>query len=176
MDQIIVSVTGVSGVGKTTFSHEISTFLDATLVDLTSRVRASGDDLAFDESRDSILVEPSELLADIGPFKDPITILDGLFSHLMGPTHTIVLECDPLTLYKRLMERGYSKKKAMENITAQYLGTIFQESMDGCDNVLGLDSTESTDLDAAIKWMETGGIVPSGMDWTEGFMELLTKA
>ena len=172
MKNHVISVCGVAGSGKTAFSKAISKATGYPLIELGKIVAKPGLHASYDDSRQTLAIDPQRLLESISPITKP-AILDGVFSHLMRPTHVIVLLCEPTTLFFRLEKRGYPKKKIMENIEAQHLGTLTIESIEACANVLELDSTSGAGLQDALEWMRMGGVKLLEKDWDEAFMRLL---
>jgi len=172
----ILAVTGVPCCGKTTLCGKLGDFLGYRVVDLNKIISERGLWDSVDKGRDTRVVDVRKLKRRVSKLIVGDTILDGLLSHYLKPTHVLVLRCDPRVLRERMLRRGYSLAKVMENLEAEYKGVILYESLKRCGNVLELDNTLGVDLGALKKWLTKGGLKITEKDWTKEFQEVLSKA
>ncbi len=169
----VLAVTGTPCTGKTTLARKLGERLGWKVMELTLLVEREGLCDRFDEERNTKVVDAGRLKEKVWRLVESNTILDGLLSHLLDPTHVLVLRCDPRLLEKRMKERGYADGKIMENLEAEYEGVILYESLKRCGNVLELDNTEGVDVEAIVDWLQTGGKHILERDWTPEFTEVL---
>jgi adenylate kinase len=97
-------------------------------------------------------------------------------AHLLNNDITIVLRCSPKELRKRLMRKGYSWKKVIENLEAEALGVITAESLARNKKTYEIDTTKLSKEEIAnkivlimngkVKCYKTGRI-----DWSEEILE-----
>jgi len=168
----ILAVTGVPCSGKTTLCAKLGDALKAKVVNLTSLVEENKLYCGVDAGRDAKIVDVDKLREYVAGIIDSDTILDGLLSHHLEVTHILLLRCDPRVLLERMKARGYSREKILENLEAEYLGVILDESL-GCDNLLESDNTEGADLDEIAGWFKSGGRRVFEKDWSKEFTESL---
>jgi adenylate kinase len=83
----------------------------------------------------------------------------------------IVLRCNPLTLKKRLRNRGWSEEKVLENVEAEVVDTILMEAL-RCKEVYEIDTTnmKSEEVANAIERIlkrkgESFSFKPGRIDW-----------
>jgi adenylate kinase len=137
-----VAVTGTPGTGKTTAVELIGTALD--VIHLNDLIREEGLTEGTDEDRDSLYVDldaVSERLAG----RDDV-LVESHLAHYLDVDRVIVLRCRPDSLEDRLLERGESEAKAVENAEAEALDVILSEAVDrhGTDAVYEIDTTDTT--------------------------------
>ncbi|MBD3389038.1 MAG: AAA family ATPase [Candidatus Altiarchaeales archaeon] len=173
MERTVLAVTGVPCTGKTTLSRELGERLRMKVLDLTREVEERGLCESYDEMRDTKTVDVELLRKHLSENTNGDMILDGLLSHHLDVTHVLVLRCNPLTLYQRMVERGYSREKIVENLEAEYTGVILYESLGLCENVLEVDNTSGADVEEIKEWLEHGGKPILEVDWTPQFQEAL---
>ena len=175
----IIAVTGTPGTGKTTIAGKLAKKINGEIINLTQIINENKLYTGIDKSRDTKLVDVAELkkfVADLikTKFKNSENIIiDGLMSHHMGATHIIVLRANPKVLKQRLKSRNYSKAKIRENLEAEFLGTILEETRQWCDNILELDATENINFNLILDWLKKGGRNIKEIDWTDDFCEVL---
>jgi adenylate kinase len=175
MSAKILAVTGVPCSGKTTLCKKLEGFLGFYLIDLNKIVSEEGLWERLDKKRDTRVVDTGRLKSRVKKLVVGDTILDGLLSHYLKPTHVLVLRCDPRVLGSRMLKREYSHAKIMENLEAEYSGVILYESLKRCANVLELDNTCGIDLGSVGEWIGIGGLRIMEKDWTGEFEETLSR-
>lgn len=136
------AVTGTPGTGKTTAVELVGTALD--VIHLNDLVREEGLTEGTDEDRDSLYVDldaVSERLAG----RDGV-LVESHLAHYLDVDRVIVLRCRPDSLEDRLLDRGESEAKAIENAEAEALDVILSEAVDrhGTDAVYEIDTTDTT--------------------------------
>lgn len=170
---MLISITGTPGTGKTTVSeglrgdgHEV--------IDLNEHIKARGLLGGFDDERDTHEVDVKALgrsLAHLRGSEDRI-FLDGHLSHFLDCDVILVLRCNPSVLNERLIRRGYSEGKVLENVQAEALDVILCESLDSGVPVYEVDCT-SSDTNTIISAIghilagDTEGYMPGSVNWGE---------
>jgi len=114
-----VSITGVPGTGKTTISELVGKALGMKVVHLAELAKKEGCFKGFDRWRNSRVVNVEKLKKIVK--KQDKVIFESHFAELIPADLVIVLRLDPYELMERLLNRRYSKKKAMENALAEAL-------------------------------------------------------
>ncbi len=126
--------------------------------------------LEKDKERDSHVVDIGALAKWVRSLnRDPL-IVESHYSHLIAPDTVIVLRTHPDVLKKRLREKGFDEKKILENAEAELVDVILLESMDVCDDVYEIDTTERTPeevRDCILSIIEEGAsdFKPGKIDW-----------
>ena len=170
-----LAVTGAPASGKTTLSRRLGEMFGARVLDLNSVVCENGLSEGYDALRQTEVVDVRRLALKVRDMRRGDTILDGLLSHLLEPTHVLVLRCSPTTLAERMVSRGYSREKILENLEAEYAGVILGESLKLCRNVYEADNTVGIDAGAVREWVGAGGVSVSWKDWTGEFVDVLAS-
>jgi len=145
---MLIALTGTPGTGKTTIAKKLEDeYKVVYLKDFKDAV------LYHDEDRDADVVDIEYLKKKVDKMKDDeIIILEGHYAHEMPVDMVIVLRCHPDELRKRLENRGYGEKKIMENLEAEAMGLITEESINyhGKDKVFEVDTTKKR-VEEAVK-------------------------
>ena len=145
---MIIAITGVAGVGKTSVAEMLRRKTKWTLVrpdDIAKRKKLY---LGYDKKRRSRIV-------DLGKLKKEIrfiarsggnVIVESLYSHFLDADVVVVLRCSPDVLEKRLKRKYSWPTKILENKEAELIGVVTQEALDkyGRSKVLEFDTTKST--------------------------------
>jgi len=149
----ILLITGTPGVGKSSLARALSKRGGYELVDPNKLVKNEKLYTRFDRTSKSYVVDEDKLrrrLQDLSRDSEKkITIP----THLVGraiPRASVklvlVLRLDPLILFTRLRARGWTRKKALENVEAEILDTSLQESLSllGRRRIYEIDTTGKT--------------------------------
>jgi adenylate kinase len=104
----------------------------------------------------------------------PALVYGHLLPYVLGERklrRVVVLRCEPKTLKRRLLARGYQPEKVMENVEAELIGVLSADSMNvfGSRKTMEFDTTASEPASAArvISKSLKGSRGPSSrIDWT----------
>jgi len=148
--QRIIVVTGTPGVGKSICSHLLADMLSARHIDLGKLVDQQNLILGYDPKRDTSIADIDQLTVALSALLEDSGhdyLVEGhLAPYVLDSSHVklaYVLRCDPDELLSRLMKRGYSESKALENVASEILGVCLWEAVDrfGEDKVAEVDTT-----------------------------------
>lgn len=130
----MIALTGTPGCGKTAVAEELKKrgYKVKSVVDLAKEFNC-----IIDKENDELVID-TEKLAKI----DFDGIVEGHLSHLLNPEKVIVLRCNPLLIKKRLIKRGWSIEKVMENVEAELIDVILVEALENCREVYEIDTTD----------------------------------
>jgi adenylate kinase len=141
-----VSITGVPGVGKTTISQLVGKSLGMEVVHLNEFAKKQGFFSGFDEERECKIVDIPKIKKE---FKNRDNVIfESHFAEEMDVDVIVVLRLDPAEVVERLLNRRYSKKKAMENALAEALDYYTPKEK---KNVFQVDTTGLTPYDIVYK-------------------------
>ncbi len=134
----IVALTGTPGTGKT----DASARLRAKGIAVLDLARFVGDprfDRGADEGHHGAVTLDEGALSDhlrehlsneVGPGTGPV-FLDSHFAHEIDIVDRIlILRCSPAVLAERLRRRGWPEAKVRENVEAEAIDLILQESLE----------------------------------------------
>jgi len=126
---MIICITGVAGVGKTTIAKKLAEKLDAIYINILDFAKERNLIESFDEVNQTYIVDENKLIDEILKTIDnnKIYVIDGNFSHLIPADLYVVIRTDPNILYNRLLDRKYPYHKIFENIWAMNLEVIEDE-------------------------------------------------
>ncbi|MGC9123647.1 MAG: adenylate kinase family protein [Thermoplasmata archaeon] len=139
-----ICISGTPGTGKTTVSKS----LGMKYINLNEFARNNNCIDGYDEERKTEIIDIEclkEKLKDIDN-----VILESHYSHLMNCDIIIILRTSPKILRERLKERNYDENKIMENLEAEAISLITQESLMENKNVYEID-TGKYNLEETVK-------------------------
>ena len=177
----MIVVTGTPGVGKTMCSRLLAGKLSARHVDLGELVKEKDLTLGVDSERDTGIADIGGLatyLAQLLEGEHQDCIIEGhLAPHVLGGLGielVYVLRCDPDELVSRLMKRGFSESKALENAASEILGICLWESIDrfGDDKVAEIDTTSRSPRQVVKEMMD---ILDGSLNCVVGRIDWLSK-
>lgn len=146
-NEMIVAISGVSGVGKTTVSRILQKKLKWELVRPDEIAKKKRLYLGYDKKRKSLVVDLNRLKKEINKIaaKEDNVIIESLYAHFFDADLVIVLRCSPEILEKRLKRKYTWHTKITENKEAEMMGLISQEAVRkfGRGRVFELDTTAS---------------------------------
>ena len=131
---MLVALSGTPGTGKSTVAHKLRE-MGFDVLDLKDLANGLNLFEGYDKARKSRIYDleaVSNYISRINE-KGGIVILEGLIAHLLPVDIAIVLRCRTPILEKRLVGKGYTKEKIRENLEAEALNIISQESHDETD-------------------------------------------
>lgn len=131
MKYIIIS--GTPGTGKTTVANYLCKFIRAEVISLNKLIIERNFVLEYDQDRDTSIIDEEKLINNLDNVikeysnqTSDFLIVEGHITDIL-PEHfmdfVIILRCHPDELYSRLKNRGYNKKKVIENIQSEILGS-----------------------------------------------------
>jgi len=148
--RLVVVLTGVPGVGKTTVAKMLVARLKGKHVDLSYLAQSEGFVTNWDYQRETGLADldgirrrVSEILAS-----EKTLVIEGHFASEIVPPETVylvfILRRAPWKLKKQLLARGYSKEKVKENVEAELLDVCLFDAMEAYEpeQVCEVDTTD----------------------------------
>jgi len=161
---VIVAITGVGGVGKTTIAKILLGKLKWKLVRPDELARKKKLYLGYDEERKSWIVDLPRLKKEIKKIrkKEENLLIESLYAHFFDADVVAVLRCRPDVLERRLRRKYSWPTKIVENKEAEMIGIITQEAVErhGTKKVFEFDTTKATPQQTAKQIMQ----VISGKD------------
>jgi len=145
----VVIIAGTPGTGKSVICGKLAETCGAVVVDLSRVALEKGFITMYDELRSTYVVDEERLVTHV---RELVKSLEGI---VILQTHypeilprdlvdmVVVLRTHPLILEKRLLERGWSRRKVNENVMAEILGVIAVNALNtfGEDKVFEVDTT-----------------------------------
>ena len=135
----IYIVTGTPGVGKSSVSKILASILGARLVSIGELVKKESLYTGWDEKRETLIADTdrlSERISEIISAERRTMIIEGHYAvHVIPPEKVdliFILRRDPRELKKTLEDRGYSRRKTMENLAAEILDVCLFDAVDIC--------------------------------------------
>ena len=132
-----VAVTGTPGVGKTSACALITRM---RIVHVNNLVDELGLASGYDRVRRTKEVDVPKLAKAVAKMEGDM-LLEGHFSHLLGPDLAIVLRCSPKVLEKRLKKKGWTERKIHENVEAEAVDVSLIEAIESVPEVCEIDTT-----------------------------------
>jgi adenylate kinase len=130
---MIICITGVPGVGKSTIAKKLAEQINAVLIDIYDFAIKNNLYEEYDEVEQTYIIDENKLFQEIDNYiknlNNKYIIIVGNFSHLYDKCDLyIVIKTDPNILYERLSkERNYPYNKIFTNIWAMNLEVIEDE-------------------------------------------------
>ncbi|MHA1709561.1 MAG: adenylate kinase family protein [Candidatus Baldrarchaeia archaeon] len=154
----VILISGVPGTGKTTIAKALVKRLDAQYVSIADLVVKYRLYTEYDKERLCYVVDTKKLrhfLKNIITSSSKTLVLDthvveGVPADLIDVV--IILRTRPDILEKRLIEKGYSRKKVLENVQAEILASCTCEALSIFDkNKIFEIDTSSIDVNSVIE-------------------------
>lgn len=172
-ETMVTALTGTPGTGKTTTAEHLRKE-GLEVLDLNGFIDKKGLKREEDKLRDTFNVdiqEMKELYKNEAPSHD---IVEGHLSHLLDIDMVVVLRCSPEELKKRMERKDWHKEKKEENIEAEVLDIILMESLERCETVFEIDTTDMDpeqvkDSVFDILNGKTEGYEAGKVDWSEDY-------
>lgn len=147
-----VVVTGTPGTGKTSATEQLADAadLDVDVVHLNDLVKADELWTGRDEERDTLVVDLAAVRDRLGDWSG---IVESHIAHHLEADRVVVLRCRPDVLEARLLDRGESPVKALENRESEALDVILSAAVDshGRESVFEIDTTDRSSSTVAGK-------------------------
>jgi len=137
-----VAVTGTPGVGKTSACSHVKSL---PIVHVNDLVEVFGIATGYDRARKTKEVDVRKLASAVSKMKGSM-VIEGHLSHLLHPEVAIVLRCSPRVLEKRLVAKGWNRRKVRENVEAEAVDVILIEALENVPEVLEIDTTKKGPL------------------------------
>lgn len=170
---MFVALTGTPGVGKTTLSDELRV-RGYKVIDLHRFIEEHGLMGRSIEDEDTHEVDVGDLNDALAQYRglDNVIFMDGHLAHFMDCDVIVVIRCNPSVVHDRLVKRGYSERKVLENVQAEALDVILCESTETDIPVYEIDCTvrsveESADCVEDIIRGKTHDCLPGSVNWAE---------
>ncbi|HJH31819.1 MAG TPA: adenylate kinase [Methanosarcinaceae archaeon] len=179
---MLIGLTGTPGTGKTSASELVKAYCGYRVIHLNKLIREKHLYSGVDEVRDTLVADMDKVSAHVSGLigeSDAVTILDSHLSHYIADI-VIVLRASPGVLGERLSHRDYSQAKISENVEAEALDVILVESVEWCEKVFEIDTTDvtvekvATDVREIINALlhgDDGAMLlkykPGSLDWSE---------
>jgi len=143
---MIVSISGVSGTGKTSVAKLLAKDLRWKFIKLDNIAKRKKLFLYYDKKRRTHVVDMKRLKKE---FKKEVkkydnVVTESLYSHFFPSDILIVLRCNPKILEKRLMKKYSWPTKIRENVEAEMINLITEEAMNRKKKVYEIDTTKRT--------------------------------
>ncbi len=139
-----VGITGTPGTGKKTLAPLVASRMGLKCISLYDEAVASG--LVKEGNHDAAIDTAAlgRFLADhVG---GPALIYGHLLPYVLGRREVrkvAILRCEPKTLKRRLLARGYQPEKVTENVEAELIGVL------SADSFAAFGSKKSAEFDTA---------------------------
>jgi len=149
----IYIITGTPGVGKSSVSKMLASILGARLVSIGELVKREGLYTGWDEERETLIADTDRLskrISEIIDVEKRTIIIEGHYAvHVVPPEKVdliFILRRDPRELKKTLEDRGYSRRKVMENLAAEILDVCLFDAVDVCgvEKLCEIDTTSKS--------------------------------
>ncbi|MEJ2293727.1 MAG: adenylate kinase family protein, partial [Candidatus Lokiarchaeota archaeon] len=131
MKYIIIS--GTPGTGKTTVANNLCRYIHAEVISLNELIIEKNFVLEYDQERETSIIDEEKLINSLDSVIEEYSnqgldylIIEGHITDILPEDYidiVIILRCHPDELYSRLKNRGYNKKKVIENIQSEILGS-----------------------------------------------------
>ncbi|MFP3256686.1 MAG: adenylate kinase family protein [Candidatus Nanopusillus acidilobi] len=154
---MIICITGVPGVGKSTIAKKLAEQIDAVLIDISDFAIKNKLYEEYDEAEQTYIVDENKLFQEIDNYirnlNSKYIIIEGNFAHLYDKCDLcIVIKTDPNILYERLSkERNYPYNKIFTNIWAMNLEVIEDELEEMKKGYYVFYSNKEDDIDNIVK-------------------------
>ncbi|WP_214045351.1 adenylate kinase family protein [Methanomethylovorans sp.] len=181
---MLVGITGTPGTGKTSVAGQLKKRSGYHVIHLNELIKEEKLYSEVDTERDCVVADMDIVEQRVMEKIDglsPVTILDSHLSHHIADI-VIVLRTSPDKLRERLQQRNYPENKIQENLEAEALDIILFESVEWCDKVFEINTTEQTIEDTSVAIEEILSALltdrdeqvaakykPGSVDWSETF-------
>ncbi len=169
-------ISGTPGVGKTSVALKLSEILGCKYLNLSNYVLDNKLFVSYDTETDSFIIDEERLKAalnDLIRSSGGCLVIDSHYGELVDDEclfKLIVLRLDPRALHARLVSKGWSGRKLVDNIESELMGVCTHNALREHDRskVCEVDVT-GKDLDEVVE--EVLGLINGtvsckvGVDW-----------
>lgn len=143
---MIIGITGTPGTGKTTVANELGSKFGFEVISISQVVQEKEIYDDYNEKRGTHLMDIDKLKQELQPMLEGDVILDGHLAHYFPDLdYVFVLRTNPKNLKSRLKSKEYKDEKVVENVQAEILDVILQETVElHGKNIFEFDTTEKT--------------------------------
>ena len=173
---MLVAITGTPGTGKTAVAKELTWMLGSVLMDTSFLVKKYKIKTTFDKKRKTKIIDTKKLA--VAARKESrgkeLLIFEGHLSHFVHADLTIILRTSPAELERRLKKKKWSRNKIQENVEAEAMGVIPNET-----NGIEIDTTGKSPKAVASKIMKilkNGAVKRKKIDWIKEYANYLVKS
>lgn len=132
----MIAITGTPGCGKTTLAGLLAE-QGFSVTDVHTLARQNDAVLGYDDL-DAANVIDVEALQEVPCDAD---FIEGHLAHLLPVDAIWLIRIDPEVLMRRLVKRGYNEQKIAENVEAEAMDLLLQESLQAGVPVIQRDGT-----------------------------------
>ena len=143
---MIISISGTPGTGKTEVAKALSERLGWQLVELNKVAEEKGLYAGYDEGRKCKIVDVDGVKKEIENLckSRRNLILESHYSQDIPCDAVVILRANPGELRRRLMDRGWTRRKIEENIQSEIMEVCKSDALEQGRNVLEIDTTGKT--------------------------------
>jgi adenylate kinase len=147
----IVGIAGTPGTGKKSVAPLVAARLGLACQGINEAARALGVPVSQDGA-----VDTDDLKAKLRGAGGPSVVYGHLLPYVFdrdAVSKVIILRCEPSALKERLLRRGYSRQKVVENVEAELIGLEASDAYDafGPSRTFEVDTTHLTPESCARK-------------------------
>ena len=132
----VIAITGIPGTGKTYLAKKIAKHFNYQYINVKKLLKKNNLLINYDFKAKTYNVDVKKmnklLIALIKKSKNNL-VIDSHLAHYLPKKYVnlcIVCKCDLKELKKRLVKRGYSKQKIMENLDAEIFDVCYIEAVE----------------------------------------------
>ncbi|MBR1368539.1 adenylate kinase [Methanocalculus chunghsingensis] len=138
---MMLGLTGVPGTGKTTVA-DILRGRGVPVIRVNDTIEPYI--IGSDPDRDTRIIDEDRWVEEFPPVEG---VVEGHLAHLLPCDRIVILRCNPEVLFERLIRRGYTEEKALENALAEALDTVLIEVFEAFESEV-IYEFETTDTDS----------------------------
>jgi adenylate kinase len=150
-------LAGTPGTGKKSIGTKLAERCGVLVLNLSSLVVERGLIAAYDQERNSYIVNEEKVVDFIKNYVSRLTcdvVFETHYPEVIPRdlVHAVfLLRTHPLVLEERLLKRGWSRRKVNENVMAEILGVVASSAVEafGAEKVFEFDSTSTSVEDIA---------------------------
>jgi adenylate kinase len=131
----VIALSGTPGTGKSAVGSLLAKQLDLEFIEIGQIIKDFELHQGMDPQRDTLIADINRLqeyLKQLLQSQHNELIISGHFADIIPDNFLkalIILRCHPLTLIDRLLNRGWTSEKILENIQAEILGECTSQAL-----------------------------------------------